>query len=172
MAHGIKALAKVERVDTHGLLTHRALIGITRRLIVIGEGNIRCSGSQDDAWVNFAVGRGEIRNRLVVIHGNIGTIRFTCIDVFEQVPPLWGFPQKQLVPIGNRLNLGAQLTGFVRRNLSQSRGIVDGANDATRLRADPQLFERVFPDNPCIQVQDARAFRLSQTIHHISRVLV
>ena len=172
MAHGIKAFAKVEGVDPHGLLTHRALVRISRRLIVIREGDIGRRRSQDDTRMNFTVRCGEICDRLVVIHGNIGAIRFTRINVFEQVPTLWRFPQKQLVPVGDRLNLGSKLTCFVCRNLSQSRGVVDRANDTARLCADPQFLECVFPDNSCIQVQDARTLCLSQAIHHICRVLV
>ena len=147
VTHGVKTLAEVQGVNAHGLLAHRGLIRITRRLIVVREGDVGGSGTQNDTGMDFTVRRGRIRTRLGVIHRNERIVRLAGIDVLKQVLAIRSLPSQQVVPLLNFHDLSGQRARFVSVNLTNGGCIVNRSNHATRLRANPQLFKGILPNN-------------------------
>ena len=53
--HGIHAHVVVGEGDTHSLFTHGRLVGVTRRLVVIGERNNGSANTKNHGRVNLAM---------------------------------------------------------------------------------------------------------------------
>lgn len=62
MVHRVHARQEVTGEDPHRLLTHRGLVGVTRRLVVVGKGNDRAHHAQNERRMDLAV-----RPNLVVL---------------------------------------------------------------------------------------------------------
>mmetsp|Transcript_4384 Transcript_4384/g.10739 ORF Transcript_4384/g.10739 Transcript_4384/m.10739 type:complete len:763 (+) Transcript_4384:725-3013(+) len=86
VCHGIHSQGVIRDVHTHGLLAHRGLVGVTRRLVVIRERNNRGANTKNHRRVNFAVSpRASVDGVLEVIHGhcNHGGLFFLAIDILN-----------------------------------------------------------------------------------------
>mmetsp|Transcript_38401 Transcript_38401/g.115055 ORF Transcript_38401/g.115055 Transcript_38401/m.115055 type:complete len:461 (-) Transcript_38401:2045-3427(-) len=88
VGHGIHTDLIIRRVNAHGLLSHGALVRITRTLIVIGKGYDRRADSQYHGGMNLAVRvRRRIRRARIEIfrfHRDHGRLLLLGIDVFDQ----------------------------------------------------------------------------------------
>mmetsp|Transcript_10118 Transcript_10118/g.15281 ORF Transcript_10118/g.15281 Transcript_10118/m.15281 type:complete len:422 (-) Transcript_10118:326-1591(-) len=93
VGQGIHSELVVGDVNSHRLFTHSRLICVTRRLVVIGEGNDRGTDSQNHRRVNFTMGVCE-RIRILRLassgfeiansHRNHDGFLFICVNKFHQ----------------------------------------------------------------------------------------
>eukprot|EP00967_Tisochrysis_lutea_P083235 scaffold115591_cov32-Tisochrysis_lutea.AAC.4 len=56
ICHGVHPQLVIGDVHAHGLLAHGGLVRVTRRLVVIGEGNDGCADAEDHRRVDLAMG--------------------------------------------------------------------------------------------------------------------
>mmetsp|Transcript_9533 Transcript_9533/g.28432 ORF Transcript_9533/g.28432 Transcript_9533/m.28432 type:complete len:545 (-) Transcript_9533:2521-4155(-) len=87
VGHGIHADLVVRRIDSHGLLTHGTLIGVTRRLVVVRERNDGGTDSQNHGGMDLTVGVGRriglIRIEIPRIHRHHCGFFLFRVDVFD-----------------------------------------------------------------------------------------
>lgn len=91
MTSRVESLVEGTDVHTHSLLTHRTLVGVTRGLVVVREGNDTCTHTQDHRRMDLTVGEGSdgaIGHTLVEhlgVHGNHGVLLLFRTQVLDQL---------------------------------------------------------------------------------------
>ena len=87
---GVHALSVVADVHAHGLLAHGGLVGVSRRLVVVGEGNDRGAHAQDHGGMDLAVRVGRAAAVLhagahgLQIHADHAVLLLLRRDVLDQ----------------------------------------------------------------------------------------
>ena len=76
----VQSLCEVPCVDTHCLLTHGRLVGITRRLIVVRQRDRGCHLSKDQARVNLVV---SVRLHLITSERNSQGLCLRWVNVIN-----------------------------------------------------------------------------------------
>lgn len=87
MSQSVHPQEVVAGVDAHGLLSHCTLIGVSWRLIVVGERNDACANSEYHGWVDLTVGVSTLLAFLAQIthvHGDHCGFLLLNIQVLHQ----------------------------------------------------------------------------------------
>ena len=178
MSQSIKSLLVVLGKDAHGLLTHRALICVSRRLIVIRKGNCAGDGSQDHTGVNLSVAVGR-RLRLrhghegIRVHGDHGLLGLTGIQIVQEVVAARSLPAEEFLPggtgrNGRQENLSLPVTSS--RNIQEGRRIIQRPNETSGLRGNPEFLDCRLPDKGNLSLNESGPLRLSESLNTFKRL--
>ena len=98
ICHRIHAVAKVQSIDTHGLLTHRCLVRVSRRLVVVGERNVRCHCAIQDTRMDFTMRVRFSLFQIIRIHRNIEVLSLGGVNIFHHIVACRSLKLKEIIP--------------------------------------------------------------------------
>ena len=158
IAHRIQPLREIQSVHSHRLFSHRRLVRISRRLIVVRKRNIRTHRSNNRRRMNLQMGmvvmKTSERFRNVEILGFTGVHKLDKMILSRREPPHESIPRGRRRP----RQFTTRCEKFANRLGDEER-----TDEPTSLRIDPQFLRVRLVDDTGVRMNTSRPFGYRQS---------